>query len=433
MRYLPLLMLLIAFSGFETFAQDDLTIKKKNCYDRSTAQKNKKFVDWECGKIAGVIDCNEKLEYDEGSNTLFSASSGSPFNGTCETCHQNGILEHRITFINGKEDGVDTTYYESGCMMVTRNHISGKENGLWTFYYDSTNRIAWEMNYVNGQKHGKQVFLGPKGDTTLLENYNNGVLHGVKKTYYAKSKIEKEIHYNNGVFSGPFIIYNKEGKMLQSVNYKEGKKDGVCTYYYDDGVLLRTENWSMDARNGEFKTLYYEQNLQSIENYRKNKNYKEVKMNAEIFECQTKEIADKVYQMLGEKKNVKEITEAVNNKDGLKIASNKALDVANTPYLKDRKLKEGVNEPYLFEQKYYVIISKGTQTVMPPDVKDGWFEDRFPDQKLKRRAFYKNNVLIEEHIFNDQGKEIKTFGGTSSKGAEDDQVPVDKKKEKKKK
>lgn len=424
-------MMLLACAGLH--AQDDLTIKKKNCYDRSTALKGKRFVDFECGKTAGVIDCNEKLEFDEGSNTLFSASSGSPFNGTCETCHQNGLLEHRIKFINGKEDGPDTTYYESGCMMVVRNHIVGKETGLWTYYYDSTNRIAWEMNYLNGQKNGKQVFLGPKGDTTLYETYLNGVLHGVKKTYYAKSKVEKQVTYTNGVFNGPFITYNKEGKILQSVNYKQGKKNGVATYYYDDGVLLRTENWDMDARNGEFKTLYYEQNVQSIENYKKNKNYKESRLDAEVYECSTRAMADEVYKMLGEKQNAKQITEKINDKAGLRISSNKSLDEANTPYLKDVKVKEGPNEPIPFEQKFYVIKVNSKFTTFPVDVKEGWFEERFPDNKLKRRALYRNNVLLEEHVYNEQGKEIKTFGAKSSKGAEDDQVPVDKKKKKEKK
>lgn len=417
-------------------AAQNLDIKRKNCYDRGAAQRGKKFVDWECGKIAGVIDCNEKLEFDEGSNTLFSKSSGSPYSGTCETCHSNGILEHRITFVNGKENGMDTTYYESGCMMVVRNHISGKENGLWTFYYDSTQRIAWEMNYLNGQKHGKQVFMNAKGDTTLLENYSNGVLNGIKKTYYPKSKPEKVVNYANGVFNGLFITYNKEGKMLQSVNYKQGKKDGACTYYYDDGVLMRTENWSMDAKNGEFKTLYYDQSLQTLESYKKNKGKKFEILEGEVYECMNQQTSLEVRKML-EQDNMtaKQVEMTINNKTNLAISAGK-FDVASTPPLYGRKLKTGLNEPYEFNQKYYVVKVKGVTTIVPAEIREGWFEERYPNKKMKRHAYYKNNVLMEEHIFNEQGKEIKTYGGTSSKGAEDDKAPVDnskKKKEKKKK
>jgi antitoxin component YwqK of YwqJK toxin-antitoxin module len=333
-----LIVVVLGFiSGF-IFAQEDISVgnKKPKCFEKADAQKNKKFVDWECGKIAGIVDCNEKLEFDEGSNTIFSASSGSPYTGRCETCHQNGILERRITFMNGKEDGADTTYYQTGCLMVMRNHILGIENGKWLFFYDSTNYVAWEMNYLLGQKHGRQLFFSPRGDTTLEENYNNGVLNGVKKTYFRDAKLEKEVHYRKGIIDGPFLVYNKEGKLIQSSNYKEGKKNGVFTYNYDDGTLLRTENWIYDIKSGEFKTFYYQGAIQKIENYKRG-------------------------------------------------------------------------------------------------LKEGWFEDRDSDQIVRRRALYKKDVMIEEHLFDDEGKEISTFGGAAKKGAEDDAMPADSKKKKTKK
>jgi antitoxin component YwqK of YwqJK toxin-antitoxin module len=252
-------------------AQNEINIgnKKPKCYERNSSASGKRFVEWECGKIVGIIDCNEKLDYDEGSNTILSKSSGSAFTGRCESCFQNGTLERRMNFVNGKEEGPDTTYYKTSCLMVTRNHIYGKEEGLWTYYYDSTSAIAWMMNYKNGMKHGQQVFLNRKGDTTSFENYTDGILNGIKKTYYKESKVEKQVIYKNGLLDGQFIVYNLDQKMLQSVSYKAGKKNGLATYFYDDGTLLRTENWVMDVKNGEFKTLYYEGTVQTIENYKK--------------------------------------------------------------------------------------------------------------------------------------------------------------------
>ncbi|MNY27594.1 hypothetical protein D3C86_1615060 [compost metagenome] len=70
-------------------------------------------------------------------------------------------------------------------------------------------------------------------------------------------------------------------------------------------------------------------------------------------------------------------------------------------------------------------------------LKEGWFEERFPDERVKSRALYKKDVLVEEHVFDEQGREIRTFGGTASSGKEDDAMPKSpaekKKKEKKKK
>ena len=67
-------------------------IKKKNCYDKGTSNSGKRFAEWECGKLAGVVDCNEKLTYDEDSKLVLSGNMGMPFSGTCETCHMNGLL-----------------------------------------------------------------------------------------------------------------------------------------------------------------------------------------------------------------------------------------------------------------------------------------------------------------------------------------------------
>jgi antitoxin component YwqK of YwqJK toxin-antitoxin module len=308
---------------------------KVPCYERGKKQASG-FGDWECGKLAGVVDCNEKLTYDEGSNTVLAGNVGKPFTGTCETCHMNGLLERRITFVDGKENGNDTTYYDTGCLQVVRNHILGVESGTWTFYYDSTTYVAWEMNYNLGQKHGVQTYFTRQGDTTKLETYSNGVLNGVKKTYYPKSKLEKEVHYVNGIFDGSFKRYNTEGNLLQELNYKEGKKQGEQKYYYEDGTLLSTEHWTMDVKDGEFKTLFYNGTIQTLENYR-----------------------------------------------------------------------------------------KGLQ--------EGSFEEYWADGRPKRKAIYKKGVLIEDHLFDEQGNETYSFGAPTISGDEDDAMPTDQKKKGKKK
>ena len=126
MRILSVLLIQTIFTSL-VMAQIPV---KKNCYEKNQANKGKKYADWECGKLAGVVDCNEKLTYDENTKTILSGNMGTPFTGTCETCHMNGLLERRISFVNGKENGIDTTYYKSGCPQVVRNHVLGAVNGF---------------------------------------------------------------------------------------------------------------------------------------------------------------------------------------------------------------------------------------------------------------------------------------------------------------
>jgi len=335
-------------------------VRNKKCFDKSIERIGQRYVDWECGKSDLIVDCNEKLESDPGTNRVLHSKTGQAFNGRCETCHMNGIRERVVLFTNGKVNGFDTTIYESGCVQVVRNHIDGIENGKWTYYNDSSGLEAWTINYFNGEKNGLSIFYShymvgtdkleyKVGNTTIshtyglydsdtlrVEYYKMGKLDGKKTEYFPGSKVEKEVSYKEGLLHGPFIIYNKEGVVLQDLNHSEGKKDGVCQYYYEDGTLLKVENWSNGIKSGEFKTFYIQGFIQSKESY---------------------------------------------NKKG---------------------------------QRH------------------GDFEERFPDDKVKRTAVYKKDELIEEHVFDEYGNEIRTVGEDNpTSGDEDDEVPNTPKKTKK--
>lgn len=342
-----LILAVLTFTYFGANAQLDVPKRQERlCYENYDAEgklipkSRQRYAEWECGKLAGVVDCNEKLTYDQDADIVYAGNYGKPFTGQCETCHMNGKLERRITFVNGKQNGVDTSYYASGCIQSVQSTILGEQNGQWLLYYDSSAYNAkpmWEMNYQAGEKHGKHIFYTKKGDTTKWENYNNGLLHGTKRIYYPGSKIKREVDYNNGVMDGYFKEYNRDGIVTLEIIYKEGKKNEEAKYYYDDGTLLKTENWMMDVKHGEFKTFYYQGDVQTQENYKKG-------------------------------------------------------------------------------------------------VKTGWFIEYYPDGITKQKTLYdKKGVRIEEHKYDEQGRETYAFGAPEQGGAEDDEIPTVGKKKKKKK
>ncbi len=345
------LIALICLCSTLTFAQIPEIGKQKKCYERYDASGNvippseRRYAEWQCGKTVGVVDCNERLEYDEGTDIVYlnnndmanAAGANKPFTGKCETCHMNGIIERRVSFVGGKTNGIDTTYYPSGCPKVIRSHVQGVETGTWYYHFDSTQYLAWEMNYQVGEKHGKHIFFRKNGDTIRWENYNNGLLHGTKRTYYTDSKIKSEVEYINGNLEGSYKTYNRKGQIIQDLIYKQGKKNDEAKYYYDDGVLLKTEHWDMGVKNGDFKMYYYQGNIQTEETFKKGKHV-------------------------------------------------------------------------------------------------GWWKEYYPDGTTKHTILYdKKSVKIEEHKYDEQGRETYAFGTPDSSENEDDEMPTDSKKKKKKK
>lgn len=357
MKYFTLLFAFLMVMPLQAQITD---IKKKDsCYfkydkngERIVTQQQRRYAEWECGKLAGVIDCSTELDYSPELKVYFKKSTdnvnlagvGKPYTGKCESCHMNGTLHGRITFLNGKQDGIDTTYFRSGCPERITSHVQGAENGTWYQYFDTTNYLKEEMNFSVGEKHGKHIEFRQTRDsnnvvgidTVLWENYKYGILDGTKRSYYRGSRIKREVEYKDGVFDGDFKIYNLKGVVIEELNYKEGEKDGEAKYYYDDGQLLKTENWKMGIKNGEFKIFYYQGHIQESENYKKGN-------------------------------------------------------------------------------------------------KEGWFEKFYPDSTPKQRALYKKDELIEEHRYDEHGRETYTFGAQPDSGDEDDAMPTAKKKKKKKK
>lgn len=419
------------------YAQPNFGVTKKEevpCYQKAADRAKQRYTEWECGKIAGIVDCNQKLEMGQDGKRVVTSSQKMPFSGICETCHMNGILERRVTFVDGYANGVDTTYYKSGCIMVIRNHIQGVESGRWTYFNDSTQIPAWEKTYQMGQLEGPQLTYNTKGDTLKLEHYTEGVLNGAKITYDSKGVRNKKANYVKGVLEGPFLLYNRKGQIIEELNYKAGKKHGIQYYYYDDGTLLRTENWDMDARNGEFKTVFYDQSLQSIENYKKVTPKPMQYVSADLYACPTKEIAESLGQMLYEKKTKAQALDSLNKNSTITVSSIRGEGVDDNPILKGNNLAKGVNRPIKSGKLYYIVVVNELVTLTKTEVREGAFEERFYDGKIKSRAIYKKDVLIEEHVFDEQGREIRTFGGTAQSAKEDDAMPTtSKEKEKKKK
>lgn len=331
---------------------NDFDQRRAPCFMKSLKRLGDQYATWECDFNDNIVDCNQALESDPGANIVRTRKTGHPYTGDCESCFRNGLRERLVHFVNGRVDGEDTTFYESGCPQVVRNHIEGVENGVWTFYNDTSGLIAWKINYFNGEKEGQAIFYrqhktGMKevkltinnvektlpystyeNDTVKIEHYKAGVLDGLKKEYYwPGSKIKREVNYKNGIFDGSFVEYAPDGTVLQELNYSNGKKDGFWKYYYNDGSLLKTENWKEDVKDGEFKTFYIQGEIQTIETYKKG-------------------------------------------------------------------------------------------------MKHGKFIERYPDNTLKREAYYKRDELVEEHVYDKNGNEIRTVGDQPEEKNEDDELPT---------
>lgn len=227
---------------------------------------------------------------------------------------------------------------EYGFKDVSKKGLKWFDKNLDTTYFVG----KWDANKMKGNKtlfvlDGKK-FTQIDFTEYLVKNYRTVRRDEIKSVVATQHKLwEKEA-----------ILQHEEDKLPS----KHTEYKALLTEYHD-GILLyeimQDRVWNKAIKDTIGLRTYFEANRS---NYIWGK-----RVDAEIYECLNTEIATEVNKMLqGKDITSKEVIEKV-NKDSelnLRVKTNK-YDLSTTNFLTGRELKVGVNAPYEFEGKLYVI------------------------------------------------------------------------------
>lgn len=273
---------------------------------------------------------------------------------------------------------------------------------LYTGYCESchNNGIRKRLVYFqDGLQNGKDTTYYESGCAQVVTSYANGIVNGTWTYYFDSSGyVAWEISYVNDKKHGRSIYFaqfpngkDREGypkftiDTLKIENYVDGVLDGSKKEYYKDSKIKRDVNYKMGRLHGAFK-IYGEDGT---------------------------------------------LLEDLNFENGNKEGEQKYYYDNGAP-LRTENWKKAQKEGVF--TTFYIQGHIQSSEVYKKGQKHGWFEERFPDNSVKRRALYEKDVLIEEHVFDKYGNEIKTFGVEENANAtEDDAMPTEKGKKKKRK
>ncbi|MDP5066351.1 MAG: hypothetical protein NWP99_03550 [Crocinitomicaceae bacterium] len=199
--------------------------------------------------------CHESVAFDEEHNLyLLRKDYATPYNGTCVSCFPSFTIEEKLNFVNGRRQGTDTSFYQSGCLQSIQSYQIGLQDGPTYVFYDSTNRVQYEIWYQAGQLNGPSIQFSrnARADTLMYKHYKSGKLDGPQRTYLPNGKLRKISNYREGLAEGAQITYNASAQKESELFFKAGKKHGTWTYYFDSGQTARTETWKDGKKNGLF-------------------------------------------------------------------------------------------------------------------------------------------------------------------------------------
>ena len=81
---------------------------------------------------------------------VYQQSSTEPFTGIVEWFYDNGQLEIRGYFKDGKKEGLWERFWGNGQLEIRAYSIDGKEEGLWE-YFDEDGELTKSETYKDGE------------------------------------------------------------------------------------------------------------------------------------------------------------------------------------------------------------------------------------------------------------------------------------------
>lgn len=292
-----------------------------------------------------------------------------------------------------KNDGDFSEPFQTayGWHIVKRNNIKALEtfNELKKEIQQKVNRdersLTTQASFI--EKLKKEYKFKDVGAKQMSWFYNN-----VDSSYYKGEWIAPEIKENPVLFSFNKITFHRKdfAEYLQNMNAKGSNgdlklliNDAYKTYIKEQ--LLAYEEAQLESKYPQFRALMNEYHdgvlLYEVMNDRVwNKAIKDTtglkqffennrdkfvwgkRIDADVYECDSKEIAKKVSELLkNDTITPSQIMSKVNEKSALnvKIKSNK-FELENTAFLKNQSFENGVNSVYEFDGKYYIVKVKET-------------------------------------------------------------------------
>ena len=192
-----------------------------------------------------------------------------PFSGYLLKNYENGQLQGKLSYVDGKKDGISLTYYEDGQLQVKMSYVDGKQDGIALVYYEN-GQLQLKASSVDGKQDGIMLVYYEDGQLQVKMSYVDGKQDGINLTYYEDGQLQGKVSYVDGKLDGIALVYYEDGQLKGKISYLDGKLDGISFSYYENGQLKEEGSYVDGKKDGEF--IFYGLNGEKkIKNYKNGK------------------------------------------------------------------------------------------------------------------------------------------------------------------
>lgn len=167
--------------------QNGLKIGKWVTYFENGKMKEEGIFENEIYRITNSWDINGEQNIKEGQgvykayypNRETVYESGNIIDGlregTWHVFYESNTLFQEQNYVNGKLNGLQKVYFESGQIYTSGEMVDDYKNGEWHWFYENGN-ISSKVSFIKDKKEGKQIMWSELGEKVKEEFYQNGIL-----------------------------------------------------------------------------------------------------------------------------------------------------------------------------------------------------------------------------------------------------------------
>lgn len=266
------------------------------------------------------------------------------------------------------KEGIENKVAKDERAKTTQSSFVQKLKKEYNFTDKSAKTIKWFYTNMDST-----YFKGKWSPEELKKNETLFTLAGIS---YGQKDFAQFLKTNyRGVSGDNFksIVDDQFNKWVKSsvLEYEESRLTEKYPAYralvneYHDGILLYEVMsdmvWNKAMKDTVGLKKYYESNKA---NYQWGN-----RIEADVFECYSKDAADKAFKLLqSDTAKANNVVRQINANSELNIRHrNGKFENERTSYLKDQKLSVGLNKPYEVEGKFYVIKVNSKIDAMPKE------------------------------------------------------------------
>lgn len=261
-----------------------------------------KFVDWagnyflEKRKTVVLSDSNGiRKKYmtriRKGNVAAFGEQiTGEDLDGEWSFVDQNGEIESKGLYKNGKREG-KWVYFSESKLMLTDVYVNGKENGPYKRYFENgivreegqqkdglidgevkiyypSGKLNLILNAVSGKRTGKTQRFDIEGTLVSEVQEKENLLEGKAVYYYPNGKKKSEGMNKANERVGKWVFWHKNGVKEEEGDFVNGKPNGEWTYWYSNGVKEKQISFSNGKITGIVKSWYPDGKIKYEENWK---------------------------------------------------------------------------------------------------------------------------------------------------------------------